>query len=65
MPCDVMLGRDAHRCLHAAAKCTLYLKDAGPPMQNLGYFRDAAELSLIVYVRMHDLVGSGVVWLEK
>ena len=43
------------------------------PMQNLRYFRDAAELNLKFYLRMGTEsaiwgiknIGSGVVWLEK
>ena len=48
----ILRGRDVHRRHHAAAKCILYLKNAGPPMQNLGAFRAIAELNLKVSPRI-------------
>ena len=47
-------GRDAHRCHHARGKHIFFLKNAGPPMQNLGYFRDGAELTTKVYLSMES-----------
>ena len=49
---SIFKGRDAHRCHNARTKRILFLKNATPPMQNLEYFRGAAELNLKSYLRM-------------
>ena len=38
----------------------LYLKNAGPPMQSIDYFRDFAELILEVYLSMQAESGMDV-----